>query len=243
MNILFSSQRIVKYKKEFIEITPDIILEVCHTNSEVTGESLYPRKDCLINKGKQIKKSRMDRLRWEYYSEDVFDVIKTQNYININRTKFVLSPYIELQKTGKLDTKRILAFDYSNHFVFRMGQIAPLSSILISTYIEGVTNKDFHIDEAYKHLKKRASVLEVEIKEIPYYNAERNRTKGLEMRILLPQSMVNKMWEQVKQNQSPSVSFKECLIPTHWRKSLIDPLGLRKFMRSEKEIKMMEGEY
>ena len=258
---IFEETVITKYKQELIEVDSDLVLILYRENSKVMSYSLLEKKRCKINKKKKTfdikapkksKKSKKSKKQakdvlydtlspnWEYFSPKIFDEIKKKYSTDIKWEKFKVDPYKEIKKNGTLDKSRILYFDWSSHLVHRFGQEAPLSSIQIFDYIEGVSDKDFHLEKAYKHLKKKKEVLEVREEEIPYYNRDRFCTKGLYMQVLLPQGMVDKIWDRVKKDDYPSVRLREAFVPMYWRKDSIDPLGIKKFQRSEKEMKARE---
>ena len=191
-----------RYQTEIIEVSPDLLLIVHKTDSKITSEILIEKKYCKIDKKKQkyyIKppKKEKDIRGWHYYSPAILDEIKTKHFTDIDTRKLTISPLKELKKHGKINKKQILCFDYSSHLVYQYGKEAPLSGIYIFDYIGGVNDEYFHIAEAFKHLQKRKQVLKVELQDIPYYNRSLFHTQGLFMKVLLPQTVVDKLWNEV----------------------------------------------
>ena len=245
MKSIYVKEKTVKYKTEILEIDEDLRLVLEKANSRITSQMLVEKKRIKIDKKKNAFKikypEKLKWLQWGYYSNGVFDEIKTKHFREIDSCKFELDVNKELQKNDKLDKNRILWFDRSSHLIYRYGQDAPISGIYVFDYIGGVNNRDFDIEKAYKHLKKRKTILKVKMIDIPYYNSEPGYTKGLEMDVLLPQHALDKIWAEVKKDNYPSVRLKEFIIPKHWIKNPIDPLGLKKFMRTKKEIEERES--
>lgn len=245
MNIIFTKEKVVKYKDEIIEVSDSLMLVTKRANSKITSQTLIEKAYLKIKKKKNTYKIELPkskkRLDWRYFSPDIIDEIKTTHMTKINTDKYELDPFKELKKHGKLKEKNILWFDYSAHLVYRFKQDAPVSGIYTFDYIGGINNRDFHIEKAFKHLQKRKSVLKVEMVDIPYYNSESHYTKGLEMELILPQAALNKIWEEVKSDEFASVRLREHIIPKYWQKSATDPLGIKKFLRTEKEIKELEN--
>ena len=249
MKVLQTIERVVKYKTEVIEVSPELVLIVHRTNSKMKSYEIYLKKHCKIDKKKNtfkiIWKGEAYKMpRWEYYSPAIFDEIKSKHFIEINYhdRKFKVDPYKELKAKGKLDEKRILYFSHCDHTVYRLGQDAPVSGVFIFDYIGGITDKDYHFEEAFEHLKKRKSVLEVKANEIPYYNREWDYTKGIYMRVLLPQATLDKAWAEAKaqKDEFPSCRLKDIIIPKPYYRYKSDPLGLKKFMLTEEELRVKE---
>lgn len=230
-----------RYQTEIIEVSPEVLLIVHKSNSRVTSEIFVLKKDCKINKKKgtyEIKKGKKEvwRENWEYFAPHILDEIKTKHMTHINTKPFKLSPYKVLKKNGKLNVKQILWFNYGYHSVFRLGQESPVSGVFVFDYIGGVNNRDFHINKAYEHLKKHKEVLEVRLEDIPYYNRENDYTKGLHIEACVSQAKMNKIWNEVKKHEYATCRIKDVFIPASWRKYKTDPLGLKKFAKTEKEI-------
>jgi hypothetical protein len=244
MNTIYVKEKVVKYKTEIVELPHDLVIILYRQNSKVMSCSIVERSTLKINKKKNTfdVKSRFEYGdNWVYYRPEIFEKIKTKHFTHIAHHKFALDAYKEFKKHGKLDKKRLLHFDNSSHLIYRLGQDAPVSGIFLSSYIGGVNNENFHINKAFEHLKKRKSVLSVKVEEIPYYNRTQICTQGLDMSILLPQATINRMWEVCKKDKYPSCRLKDMLIPQTWRKNKIDPLGLKKCLRSEKDLERLKA--
>ena len=242
MKNIYTKEKVIKYKTEILEINKDLALIVDRQNSRVTQETLVERKSLKFNRKKNTYDLKQDFKwgEWGYYKPEIFDEFKKKHFTQINYHKFKIKVLKELQAGNNINKRNILRFDASSHLVYRLGQEAPVSGIYVFDYIGGVDNKDFHIEKAYKHLKKLKSVLSVKKETIPYYNSSRYRTEGLMMEVLLPQTKINELWEEVKIDPYPSCRLKDNIIPKHWTNPKIDPLGLRKFLRSKEELAVIE---
>lgn len=231
----FKKKVTTSYQTEIIEVDADTLLIVNKTNYKVASQTFVLKKDCKIDKKKQsyditnIKKDKYSYYDWGYFSPAILDKLKTTHMQDIDTRKFKLDPYKELKAGRKIDVRRVMWFDYSSHLVYKLGQDAPVSQILCLSDIGGVDNLHYDLEKAHDHLKKRKSVLEV-----------KQESHGLAMKVLVPQATMNKVWEVVKTDTYPSVRLKDIFVPRHWHKNNVDPLGIKKFMRTEKEIETLE---
>ena len=250
MKVLNTFKKVVttKYLTEIIEVSPEVLLIVEKANYKITSETFVLKKDCKINKTKQnyqiINKAKdtLDRARWQYFSSDILDDIKTKHMTEIDTRVFQLSPYKELMDKGNLNLENVLWFDYSSHLIYRLGQEAPVSGVFIFDYIGGVSNKDFHIEKVYEHLQKNPEVLEVKINDISYYNRGHNYTQGIFMKVCISQAKMNKVWDRVKKSPYPSCRLKDAFIPFYWEQTKADPLGIKEFARTKEEVNKLEND-
>jgi len=243
VNILQTIEKTIKYKTELIEVAPSLVLIVNRQNSKIGSYSLVERKTLKINKKKKTYDVKdKERKIWRYYSPEIFDEIKTKHFTEIKNYGFEVNAFKEFKEKGKLDQRRILWFDRGSHLVYRLGQEVPISGVFIFNYIGGVTNEHFHILKAYKYLEKRKSVIHVEIEDIPYYNRSPGHTKSLSMTVLLPQTVMNKIWNEVKSDKFPSCRVPNVIMPKYYEKYKVDPLGLKKFQKSKAELEEADNE-
>lgn len=230
------NKRKVIYENETYSIgnKKNIAIHVSKQNGKVKSYNIFSSKIPFASK---LEKSHIE-FTYYYYDQKIFDEFKTKNFTEINFEKFLI-PFGSFKDDKEIDLSRVLCPYYNGHMVFCIKDLYPISTVLWFDYIGGVDNEYYYIDKALNYLKNNKFVLEVKKEEIPHYNASFYRTQGLKMKVLFSDKMFRKMWNYVKKDEFPTVRVKE-LACCHYIKNKIDPLGLKKFVKPESEIKKQE---
>jgi hypothetical protein len=174
-------------------------------------------------------------LSYYYFDKKIFDEFNVKHFTEIKFNEFII-PFDKFKNEKKLDINRILCPYYGGHMVFKIKDLYPIPTVMYFDYCGGIDNEHYHIDGVLEYLKNNKFVLSVEKEEIPYYNREKNRTHGLKMKVLFSDEVFREMWNYCKKDKYPTVRMKDMVCAYYLTGNKSDPLGIRKFVKSQKEL-------
>lgn len=232
-----STRKAITYETETYSVDGSKNISICVSkqNGKVTDYYFSSKKLPLDSNSKEI--NLRSKFKYYYYDKKIFNEFKTKHFTDIEFEKFEIPFESLLKDEEKVDLSRVLCPYYNGHMVFCIEDLYPIPTVMLFDYVAGIDNEYYHVDKTLAHLKKNKFVLEVEEERIPSYNASANRTHGLKMKVLFSDEMFRKMWDSVKKTEFPSVRIKE-LVCCAYTKNTIDPLEVKKFLKSKKEIEM-----
>lgn len=197
-------------------------------NGKIKDYSFESKINPFGNKTEENK----EYIRYWYFRHEILDECKNKHYTDIKYEKFLI-PFEDF-KDEKIDYGRVLCPYHSGHMIFRLKDLYPVSTVMISDYIDGISERYYDVKKAFEYLKQHPFVKEVEIQEIPYYNGEDDNTKGLFLKIYIPDKNMKKIWDLCKDQQFPTCKVKEILFDKFGRYKA-DPLGINKFLKKRKD--------
>ena len=123
-------------------------------------------------------------------------------------------------------------------FLYNIMQEEPVSTTFTKDYIGGYTNFDYDLDKCLAHLRAIPWVANAVIEEIPYYNRERYRTKGLRFDVTPPQEDIERLYHKYKKDPHWSCRVRDEFGCSYGNKE--DLLGLNQFKLPKEVIEIKE---
>jgi hypothetical protein len=228
-------KKVITYETEIYSVNGNksINIYVNKQNGKIQSYQIY------CNKRPFKFKDQLDKdLSYYYFDKKIFDEFNVKHFTEIKFNEFII-PFDKFKDDKKIDINRILCPYYSGHMVFKIKDLYPIPTVMYFDYIGGIENEHFYIDNALDYLKNNEFVIEVKKEEIPYYNSNVNRTYGLTMKVIFTTTIFKKMWDYVKNSEYPSSKIKD-LVCSYYMLDKIDPLGIKKFVKSKKELDEQE---
>ena len=155
------------------------------------------------------------------------------------RFKSIISKnYTTLIKNDLFNINNLIYMDHSSHMFFEYGTLNPLTTVYHCDYIQGgLHNENYHLKKVLEHFKTHPYIINKEnlnIEEIPYYNAECGRDKFIHIKVLPPQDKFIEMWNIVKdKDQCPSCRLKEYICNSYGDAVEYDLLNIKQFRKNE----------
>lgn len=238
VKLLKTKKRTVVYETEKYSVGRDKSIEliVSKQNGKVTDYHFFSKFSFIPNGKSDCNLS----CYYYYYNDKIFNEFKTKCFSEINFENFII-PFKDF-KDEQIDFNRVLCPYYEDHMVFCIGNLYPIPTVMTFDYICGINNTDYHLDEVYEYLKSNPFVIDIEKEEIPYYNRRSNHTHGLKMKVIFSQKVFNKMWYIVRKNNCSTTVMRNMVVCSPYIKTT-DPLGIKKFRKTEKEKKQEELKY
>lgn len=190
--------------------------------SETTLQGIGKLKE--LQSFEKGKRAALPSMKVEALSDEELQLAATNGFTAMweARDQTENQPF-ELAQAGKLKVSNIVNVDYGSHLIHKLdGSLLPVA--IYFDYIQArMHNGVYDLDKAYAVLKKNAQVHELEIEDIPYYNAENGKTKCLSFHFSPTYEQMNQIYKvSAKLNPKyPSTSFHAAVFD-------LDLLGLRK---------------
>ena len=173
-------------------------------------------------------------------SQELYDSFNNANNFEDITEESVLSAFNE---------GRIININHYgwNHLISVYGEHAPIFTKRKLGYIGTPLANDYikwdNKDKLIEHLKNNPCVISIEEESIPYYNAEKNKNKFLEVVIEIDKETRESLWKEIKQLnlKEPASYFRKVLTldGLGYNPDMLDFLKIRPFLRNKKEIEAL----
>lgn len=129
---------------------------------------------------------KMTHFKWAYEPKRIYfkyypDISFLDKVIDGDIDAFYSANSDMVDSSGDIDLSHVLCnYIHMDSTFFNLKDRAPISFWKKQDYIGGITNEDFDLNLVLAKMKKSDKIRNASIKNIPYYNAEKNRNKFIE---------------------------------------------------------------
>lgn len=213
-----------KKKTVIEEVTYDIHENISFTEVFTNGKFTGSRFNVKRGFAKKIAPYFKDNNLTPFMASDEFlDLCKTRNPFH---TDDAWKARKEEPRIEDVDPSKIVLLYFSGHMIFDLkGEPIPIPYHM--DYIEAsLKSQTYDLDKVEKKFSRDPRVVSMERKEIPYYNGS---GPYLEVYYLPKKKELIEMWNQVREEDLPSVQLKDLVISKPYLES--DYLKIKKYLK------------